>query len=145
MASRRVEQVAGLLRTELSEVVRREVQDPRVGFITITAVDVSPDLKNARVFVSCLGTDEEQRESLRALRHASGFLRTTLGGRLRMRAIPHLDFKLDSSMAEAEEVQRVLLRLAPELRASGPGDATGPAGPVAETGPGVAAAPASKR
>lgn len=118
MTNRRVEQVAGLLRTELSEVVRREVHDPRVGFITITTVDVSPDLKNARVFVSCLGTDEEQRDSIRALRHAAGFLRTALGGRLRMRAVPQLDFKLDSSMAEAEEVQRVLLQLAPELSAA---------------------------
>lgn len=145
MASRRVEQVAGLLRTELSEVVRREVHDPRVGFITITAVDVSPDLKNARVFVSCLGTEEEQRESLRALRHASGFLRTTLGGRLRMRAIPHLDFKLDSSMAEAEEVQRVLIQLAPELHASAPSDATGLASSVADVGPSVSGAPAGKR
>lgn len=145
MASRRVEQVAGLLRTELSEVVRREVQDPRVGFITITAVDVSPDLKNARVFVSCLGTGEEQRQSLRALRHASGFLRATLGGRLHLRAVPHLDFKLDSSMAEAEEVQRVLLQLAPELRASGPGDSTGPASSAAEIGAGAAAPPAGKR
>lgn len=145
MASRRVEQVAGLLRTELSEVVRREVHDPRVGFITITGVDVSPDLKNARVFVSCLGSDDEQRESLRALRHASGFLRTALGARLRMRAIPHLDFKLDSSMAEAEEVQRVLLQLAPELRASAPGDATGPVSAAAETPTGVDAKPVGKR
>lgn len=118
MPSRRVEQVAGLLRTELSDIVRREVHDPRVGFITITAVDVSPDLKNARVFVSCLGSDEEQRASLRALRRATGFLRTALGGRLRMRAVPQLDFKLDSSMAEAEEVQRVLLQLAPELESA---------------------------
>lgn len=118
MPSRRVEQVADLLRAELSELLQREVRDPRIGFVTITGVDVSPDLRNARVHVSCYGSDAEQRESVKALQHAAGFLRSALGARLRLRTVPQLNFRLDRSMAEAEEVQRALLQLAPELAAS---------------------------
>lgn len=118
MTSRRVEQVANLLQAELSELLRREMRDPRLGFVTITGVDVSPDLRNARVRVSCLGDKTEGRESLRALRRAAGFLRHELGGRVRLRAIPQLDFRLDHSMAEAAEVQRTLIELAPELAAA---------------------------
>ena len=118
MPSRRLEQVADLLRAELSDLLRRELQDPRVGFVTITGVEVSPDLRNARVHVSCYGDEQAQQESIRALRHAAGFLRRALHERGRLRTIPQLDFRLDRSMAEAEQVQRALLQLAPELEAS---------------------------
>ena len=118
MPSRRLEQVADLLRAELSDLLRRELQDPRVGFVTITGVEVSPDLRNARVHVSCYGDEQAQQESIRALRHAAGFLRRALNERVRLRTIPQLDFRLDRSMAEAEQVQRALLQLAPELEAS---------------------------
>ena len=115
---RRLEQSGDLLRAELSDLLQREMRDPRVGFVTITHVRVSPDLSTARVYVSSLGDEAAQRDSLAALRHAAGFLRTMLGGRIRLRTVPKLDFRLDSSMAEAEQVQRALLRLAPELEAS---------------------------
>jgi ribosome-binding factor A len=118
MPSRRLEQVADLLRAELSDLLRRELQDPRVGFVTITGVEVSPDLRNARVHVSCYGDEQAQQESIRALRHAAGFLRRALNERVRLRTIPQLDFRLDRSMAEAEQVQRALRQLAPELEAS---------------------------
>jgi ribosome-binding factor A len=117
MASHRLAQIGDLLQAELSELLRREMQDPRLGFVTILDVDVSPDLHHARVRVSCYGDETEARESLRALRGAAGFLRRELGRRLRLRTIPQLDFRLDHSMAEAEQVQRTLLGLAPELAA----------------------------
>lgn len=117
MASRRMEQVGDLLRAELSELLRREMQDPRLGFVTITNVKVSADLRNARVNVSCYGDEAAQQESLRALRGAAGFLRSEVGKRIRLRTIPQLNFHLDHSMAHAEEVQRTLQGLAPELAA----------------------------
>lgn len=118
MPSHRLEQIAALLRAELSDLLRREMQDPRLGFVTITGVQVSADLSHARVNVSCYGDEREQRESLRALRGAAGFLRREVGRRVRLRQTPQLSFQLDHSMAEAEQVQRTLLQLAPELAAS---------------------------
>lgn len=118
MPSHRTEQVADLLQTELSDLLRREMQDPRLGFVTITGVDVSPDLRNARVRVSCYGDETAQKESMRALRGAAGFLRSQIARRVRLRTIPQLDFRLDHSMEQAEQVQRALLALAPELEAA---------------------------
>ncbi len=118
MPTRRQEQVADLLRAELSDLLRREMQDPRLGFVTITGVDVSPDLRNARVRVSCYGDETAQKESMRALRGAAGFLRSQIARRVRLRTIPQLDFRLDHSMEQAEQVQRALLALAPELEAA---------------------------
>lgn len=131
MANRRLEQIADLLRAELSELLRREMQDPRLGFVTITDVDVSPDLRNARVRVSILGDDAAQAESLRALKGAAGFLRSEVGKRVRLRTTPQFTFALDHSMEEAEQVQRALRALQPELaaiaaREAAEGAATGP-------------------
>ncbi|MGN6675729.1 MAG: 30S ribosome-binding factor RbfA, partial [Thermomicrobiales bacterium] len=130
MANRRLEQIGDLLRAELSDLLQRELRDPRVGFVTITGVDVSADLRNARVRISCFGEPQEQQESLRALKHASGFLRTEVSKRVRLRTIPALHFMLDHSMAEAEQVQRTLHALQPEL-------AAGAAREVAEPAPGA--------
>lgn len=134
MPGHRVEQIADLLRAELSELLQREMKDPRLGFVTITQVKVSGDLRHARINVSCLGDETEQQDSLRALRRAAGFLRRELGARIRLRTIPELDFRLDRSMAQAEEVQRALLHLAPELAATAARErAEAAAAPSAET------------
>ncbi len=118
MPSHRLEQIAELMRVELSDLLLREIKDPRLGFVTITHIKVSGDLAHARVQVSSLGDEQEQRESLAALRSAAGFLRRELGQRIRIRTIPQLDFRLDHSMEEAEKVQRTLLALGPELAAA---------------------------
>ena len=118
MAIYRLEQIGHQIRTELSELLLREVRDPRLGFVTITEVNVSADLSIARVNISCYGTEQEQKESLRALRHAAGFFRTAISKRIRMRTMPQLIFHLDHSMAHAEEVQRTLKTLEPELAAA---------------------------
>jgi ribosome-binding factor A len=106
--SRRTLQVGELLREELTDIIRREVKDPRLGFWSITRVEVPPDLRSARVFVSVLGSDEERTGTLRALSSAAGFIRHHLKPRLRMRQIPDLEFRDDRSMEHAEEIGRVL-------------------------------------
>lgn len=106
--SRRTRQVGEFLREELVDIIRREVKDPRVGFLSLTDVEVSPDLRSARVFVSVLGTEEERAATLAALRSASGFIRHHLKPRLRMRQIPDLEFRDDRSMEHAERIARVL-------------------------------------
>lgn len=118
MPTRRTEQIGDLLRAELSDLLRREMQDPRLGFVTITEVFVSADLRTARVNVSCYGDDASQKESMRTLRGAAGFLRTEIGKRIRLRTTPQLNFQLDHSMEQAELVQRTLKALEPELSAA---------------------------
>ena len=106
--SRRTRQVGEFLREELDDIIRREVKDPRLGFLSLTGVEVSDDLRSARVFVSVLGTDEELAETIDALRSASGFIRHHLRPRLRMRQIPDLEFRADRSMEHAAQIARAL-------------------------------------
>lgn len=106
--SRRTRQVGELLREELSDIIRKEVKDPRIGFMSITSVEVSPDLRAARVYVSVLGSDEEREANLDALRSAAWFIRRHLKPRLRMRQIPELDFRDDRSMEYAQQITSTL-------------------------------------
>lgn len=116
LVTRRTRQVGEFLREELTDIIRREVKDPRIGFMSITRVDVTPDLRHAAVYISVLGTDEEREETLKALRSASGFIRHHLKPRLRMRQIPDLEFRDDRSMEHAERIARTLreISVAPE-------------------------------
>jgi ribosome-binding factor A len=109
--SRRTRQVGDLLREELTDIIRTEVKDPRIGFFSITHVEMPTDLRSARVFVSVLGTDEERVATLAALRSAAGFIRHHLKPRLHMRQIPDLEFRDDRSMEHAEQIARTLRSL----------------------------------
>ncbi len=135
--SRRTRQVGEFLREELSDIIRREVKDPRVGFASLTEVDVSDDLRTARVYVSVLGNDEERDATMAALRSANGFIRHHLRPRLRMRQIPELEFRDDRSMAHAAEIAQAIQDLrnhqGPE-RPPGRGGAAAPGDRGAEGG-----------
>jgi ribosome-binding factor A len=96
-----------LLREEISEVVRREIDDPRIGFVTVTDVEVSPDLRHASVWVSVIGSTEQRREALRALSRAMPFVRSRLG-RLRLKRIPELHVKEDQTAERGTRVLRIL-------------------------------------
>jgi ribosome-binding factor A len=109
--TRRTKQVGELLREELTDIIRREVKDPRIGFMSITRVDVTPDLRSARVFVSVLGTDDERQETQDALRSAAKFIRFHLKPRLRMRQIPELDFQDDRSMEYAQQISEQMAEI----------------------------------
>lgn len=106
--TRRTRQVGELLKEELDDIIRRDVKDPRIGFFSITSVEVPPDLRTARVYVSVLGSDEERRATIDALGSASGFVRRTLKPRLRMRQIPMLEFRDDRSMEYAQQISDTL-------------------------------------
>jgi ribosome-binding factor A len=105
---RRTRQVGEFLREELSDIIRREVKDPRIGFMSVTRVEMSPDLRYARVYISVLGAEDEREATLTALRSAAGFIRHHLKPRLRMRQIPELEFRDDRSMEHAEQIARAL-------------------------------------
>jgi ribosome-binding factor A len=99
--TRRQQQMSEFLREEVTDIIRSELDDPRLGFWTITRVEVPSDMRSAHVYVSVLGTDGERQETLKALRGAAGFIRTHLKPRMRTRTIPDLDFRDDHSMEYA--------------------------------------------
>jgi ribosome-binding factor A len=134
--TRRTRQVGELLREEVTDIIRREVKDPRIGFMSVTNVDVTPDIRSARVYISVLGTDEEREDTLSALRSASGFIRFHLKPRLRMRQIPELDFRDDRSMEYAQHISETLRELREKdeaFRRSHPQATDGESGQVKET------------
>lgn len=113
--TRRTRMVGEMLREELTDIVRKEVKDPRLAFWSITHVEVPADLRTARVYVSVLGTEQERSDTLAAMRSAAGFIRFHLKPRLRMRQIPDLEFRDDRTMEEADEITRVLRELDEQL------------------------------
>ncbi len=104
----RNKRIGELVQRELAELLRRGVKDERIGNITITEVDVSPDLRHARVFFLVLGKDEEDPVVLDALRSASGFLRGAVGRALRLRYAPVLEFVPDQNLVRGVELTKLI-------------------------------------
>jgi ribosome-binding factor A len=99
-----------LMREEISSVLQREVDDPRIGFVTITDVEVTPDLSHANVWVSVIGSPDEKRQTLRALSHAMPFVRARLG-KLRLKRVPDLHVKEDETAARGTRLLQILEEL----------------------------------
>lgn len=114
MSDRRRRKVASIIRQEVSTIIQQEMKDPRLGFVSVTRVDLSPDIKYARIFVSVYGSTEDQQKAMEALEHAKGFIRRSLAPRLSLRSIPVLQFQLDQNMEYAENINRLLDALAQE-------------------------------
>jgi ribosome-binding factor A len=112
--SQRTDRLDSQIQQELMELLQREMKDPRVGFATITRVETARDLGHARVWVSVLGSDEEQARSLDALRDATPWLRRRLGERLRLRHVPQLSVRRDDSIETGDRVLRILRELEDE-------------------------------
>jgi ribosome-binding factor A len=122
----RPDRVADLIRAELALLLTREVHDPGVGFVTITRVQMTPDLQQARVFYTALGDDKARKNSERAIERAGPFLRRQIGSRLRLKRVPELTFLYDESIAGQDRIERLLN----EVRTSTPG---APVAPDADT------------
>jgi ribosome-binding factor A len=112
--TQRQERVNHLLRSEISDILRRDVEDPHIGFVTITDAQVTADLKYAKVFFSTLGTPQEAVEATRALRRARKFVRKSLADRLELRHVPEIDFRLDETAAKAQRIEILLQQVAEE-------------------------------
>ena len=108
MPGRRPERLGEQIREEVSQIVLGELSDPRIGFVTVTDVEVSSDLRNARIYVSILGSDDEVARSLGALRAASGFIRWHLGRALNLRHLPDLHFAHDKTARTATRIEEIL-------------------------------------
>jgi ribosome-binding factor A len=105
--TQRTRRLDELLREEISEVIRRDVDDPRIGFHTITDVEVAPDLRHATLWVSVIGTPDERKQTLRALGRAMPYVRNRLG-RLRLKRIPELHLREDDTAARGTRVMKIL-------------------------------------
>ncbi len=114
MEFKRAQRVGGLVLEEISTILQREIRDPRIGFVTVTKVSVTDDLRNAKIFVSVMGNEEEKKNSLKGLHSATGYIRKELGHRMQLRHVPELLFKLDDSMEKSARISSLLSGLEKE-------------------------------
>ena len=119
MQGKRLERVNQLIKEEVSMLLQRELKDPRLGFVTVTEVDVTPDLKYAKVYVSVLGRDAQWAASFQALDSARGFVWSWLRRHLDLRVTPEITFRPDRSMEHAAHIQSLLAELRTKRRDDG--------------------------
>ena len=136
----RPERVADQIRAEVTTMIARELHDPGVGFVTITRVEVSPDLQHARVFYTSLGDAPARKNTARALERAAGFMRRQIGRRLRLRRAPEVHFEFDESIGHQDRVEQLLKEIAGE-RADTPDAPNAPNAPIAPNAPNAPDAP----
>lgn len=108
MARIRVSRVAESIKKEMSQILQQELKDPRIGFVTVTGVDLTNDLSQATVYLSVLGDDVQKASTLAALGRGSGFIRSELGRRIQLRHVPELIFKFDSSIEYGSRIEQLL-------------------------------------
>ncbi len=110
----RQERLGELIAMELSDLLRTRVRDPRVGFASITRVEVSGDLRHAKIHVSVMGSPQEQAETMKGLKNATGFLRHELATRIVLRYMPEIVFKLDTSIEEGTRILELIKQVEQE-------------------------------
>lgn len=115
---KRTDRVSDQIRMEIADILMRRVKDPRVGFVTVTAVDLTPDLKRAWVYVTVLQEGAQEADSMAALARAGGFIRGELGRRLKLRYVPELTFVKDTSVERVARVLNLLNSLHPDQAAT---------------------------
>ena len=108
MPASRMRRVNEAVREVLSGHIAEDLKDPRIGFVTVTGVDTSPDLRHARVYVSILGSDEERQAALVGLQSSAGFLQSKVGAELRMKRTPTLEFIYDESIERGMRISEML-------------------------------------
>ena len=113
MPGSRMRRVNEAVREVVSGHITEDLKDPRIGFVTVTAVETSPDLRHARVYVSVLGSDEQREEALAGLRSSAGFLQAKVGAELRMKRTPTLEFRYDESIDRGMRISELLDREGP--------------------------------
>jgi ribosome-binding factor A len=108
LANFRNGRVAEQMKKELSDIISHRIKDPRVGFVTVTGVEVTVDLQQSTAYITVLGDAEKVSETLEALSQAKGFIRSEIGKRIRLRKTPELDFKVDQSIEYGNRINKLL-------------------------------------
>jgi ribosome-binding factor A len=120
MPSTRQRKVQELLVQEVSEIIRREIKDPRVGFVTITEAEVTPDLRHAKLYFTVLGDQAQRESSSQALNRAAGFVRGEFARRAQMRFVPEIKFVFDPSTERGMRISELLEQVRQEEQDAGP-------------------------
>lgn len=108
MAKHRAFRLAESIKIEVSQIIRENIKDPRLGFVTVTDVEVADDLRYAKIFVSIMGKEDEVKTSMDVLNRASGFIRSEIGKILRIRYVPEITFKYDQSIEHGAHISKLL-------------------------------------
>lgn len=106
--SLRANRVGEQMKKELSDIIGRKLKDPRIGFVTVTGVEVTGDLQQAKVFITVLGDESKREDTLNGLEKAKGFIRTEVGHRIRLRKTPELFFEIDESIDYGNKIETLL-------------------------------------
>ncbi|MDP4162101.1 MAG: 30S ribosome-binding factor RbfA [Bacillota bacterium] len=106
--SHRANRVGEQMKKELSDIIGRKIKDPRIGFVTVTDVQVTGDLQQAKVYISVLGGEEQRENTLKGLAKAKGFIRTEIGNRIRLRKTPEIVFEFDESIDYGNRINSIL-------------------------------------
>ena len=107
----RTEKLQELIKQEMSQMLLKELKDPRIGFVTVTGVEMTGDLREAKIYVSIMGGAEQVKSSLEGLNSALGFIRREIGQRVRLRFTPEISFALDTSLDYGDHIQKLLLQV----------------------------------
>lgn len=110
MSNYRPRRIADLLKREISDIILRQLRDPRIGFVTLTRVKVTPDLRLARIYFSTISTEKPNRESLIGLNSAMEYIRSELKKRIRIRFVPNLEFIIDDSLDYIAKIEKLIAR-----------------------------------
>lgn len=110
----RINRVGEQMKKELGEIISRKIKDPRIGFVTVTDVQVTGDLQQAKVFISVLGDDAQKENTLKGLAKAKGFIRTEIGQRIRLRKTPEIIFEFDESIDYGNRIESLLTKIQSE-------------------------------
>ncbi|MBR3121539.1 30S ribosome-binding factor RbfA [Oceanobacillus profundus] len=108
MAELRANRIAEQMKKELSDILARKIKDPRVGFVTVTDVEVTGDLQQAKAFISVLGDEKQKQDTLLGLAKAKGFIRSEIGSRIRLRKTPELTFEFDEAFEYGNRIDSIL-------------------------------------
>ena len=110
----RVEKLQELIKQEMGKMLLKDIKDSRIGFVTVTGVEMTGDLREAKIYVSIMGYDEQIKSSLEGLQSALGYIRREIGKRIKIRFTPEISFALDKSLDYSEHIQKLLLKIEQE-------------------------------
>ena len=114
MSQLRVEKLQELMKQEISQIILQELKDPRIGFVTVTQVAVTGDLREAKVYVSLMGSEKQVEDCWKGLQSSLGYIRREIGKRIRLRFTPEIAFALDKSLDYSAHIQELLLKVQKE-------------------------------
>ncbi|MFH1146496.1 MAG: 30S ribosome-binding factor RbfA [Pseudomonadota bacterium] len=122
LSYKRSDRLSDLIRAEISDIILKKIKDPRISLVTVTSVDVTSDLRIARVYFSALGDEEERGKAAAGLTSATGFIRKLLGSRLDLRYVPDIEFIYDQSFDYGERIEKPLKTIEKEREDKNDGD-----------------------